>query len=226
MSKKLEQQEGEQNETKFCIRNDYLDTIHSNSWDAQLAVPNDPDMLDWRPVWGLSKPRKGSNNAETVSKWHPIPSHQLWETRVAVKRRQDSGVHHGAPHTNTIHITTQIESRFIAEDNLVPFHCSLILSCETPLQTQVDRRDVIFTVTRLRTPSTDQSSRRPSHHTKRTRIDNCLIGRCPDTSSIFTTRAPVSSRTIASRLSEGHLVSQRPLRVLPMIPTHRHLHLD
>ncbi|GFV43011.1 transposable element Tcb2 transposase [Trichonephila clavipes] len=39
-------------------------------------------------------------------------------------------------------------------------------------------------------------------------------------------RAPVSSRTIAWCLAEGHLVSRRPLRVLPMTPTHRRLHLE
>ncbi|GFT15071.1 transposable element Tcb2 transposase [Trichonephila clavipes] len=32
--------------------------------------------------------------------------------------------------------------------------------------------------------------------------------------------APVSSRTTRRRLAEGHLGLQRPLRVLPMTPTH------
>ncbi|GFV97755.1 hypothetical protein TNCV_2313401 [Trichonephila clavipes] len=51
----------------------------------------------------------------------------------------------------------------------------------------VDRRDVIYTATRLRTPSADQSSRRPSHHTTCPSRANCLIGHYPDTSSTFTT---------------------------------------
>ncbi|GFT97039.1 transposable element Tcb2 transposase [Trichonephila clavipes] len=38
--------------------------------------------------------------------------------------------------------------------------------------------------------------------------------------------APVSSRTIRRRLAEGHLASRRPLRVLPLTPTHRRLHLE
>ncbi|GFW51160.1 transposable element Tcb2 transposase [Trichonephila clavipes] len=38
--------------------------------------------------------------------------------------------------------------------------------------------------------------------------------------------APVSSRTIQRRLAEGHLGSWRPLRVLPLTPTHRHLRLE
>ncbi|GFS58259.1 transposable element Tcb2 transposase [Trichonephila clavipes] len=38
--------------------------------------------------------------------------------------------------------------------------------------------------------------------------------------------APVSSRTIRRRLAEGHLVSRRPLRVLPLTPTHRRLLLE
>ncbi|GFY19321.1 transposable element Tcb2 transposase [Trichonephila clavipes] len=33
--------------------------------------------------------------------------------------------------------------------------------------------------------------------------------------------APVSSRTIRRRLAEGHLEFRRPLRVLPLTPTHR-----
>ncbi|GFV06214.1 transposable element Tcb2 transposase [Trichonephila clavipes] len=38
--------------------------------------------------------------------------------------------------------------------------------------------------------------------------------------------APVSSRTIRRRLAEGHLGSRRPLRVLPLTPTHRLLRLE
>ncbi|GFY34077.1 transposable element Tcb2 transposase [Trichonephila clavipes] len=37
---------------------------------------------------------------------------------------------------------------------------------------------------------------------------------------------PVSSRTIQRHLAERHLGSQRPLRVLPLTPTHRHLRLE
>ncbi|GFU42183.1 hypothetical protein TNCV_4553871 [Trichonephila clavipes] len=46
---------------------------------------------------------------------HPIPSHKLEERYVAVKRRQDQGIHHGPPHTNMIVITAQIKPRFVAE---------------------------------------------------------------------------------------------------------------
>ncbi|KFM57432.1 Transposable element Tcb2 transposase, partial [Stegodyphus mimosarum] len=38
--------------------------------------------------------------------------------------------------------------------------------------------------------------------------------------------APVSSRTIRRRLAEGQLASRRPLRVLPLMPTHRRLRLE
>ncbi|GFV98329.1 transposable element Tcb2 transposase [Trichonephila clavipes] len=37
---------------------------------------------------------------------------------------------------------------------------------------------------------------------------------------------PVSSRTILRRLAEEHLGSRRPLRVLPLTPTHQCLHLE
>ncbi|GFX88409.1 hypothetical protein TNCV_2278771 [Trichonephila clavipes] len=42
----------------------------------------------------------------------------------------------GPPHTNTIAITAQSESRFVAEDDLVLFRWSPILSCVTTLQTE------------------------------------------------------------------------------------------
>ncbi|GFX99086.1 transposable element Tcb2 transposase [Trichonephila clavipes] len=61
-----------------------------------------------------------------------------------------------------------------------------------------DPRDVIYTKDWLRTPSTDQSSRRSPH----------------------------PSRTIRRRLAEGHLGSQRPLPVLPLTATHRHFRLE
>ncbi|GFX20289.1 transposable element Tcb2 transposase [Trichonephila clavipes] len=38
--------------------------------------------------------------------------------------------------------------------------------------------------------------------------------------------ASVSSRTIRRRMAEGHLGSRRPLRVLPLTPTHRRLRLE
>ncbi|GFY12178.1 transposable element Tcb2 transposase [Trichonephila clavipes] len=37
---------------------------------------------------------------------------------------------------------------------------------------------------------------------------------------------PVSSRTMRRRLAERHLGSRRPLRVLPLTPTHRRLRLE
>ncbi|GFW20410.1 hypothetical protein TNCV_4546771 [Trichonephila clavipes] len=42
----------------------------------------------------------------------------------------------GSPHTNTIVITAEIESRFVAKDDLVPFRCSPVSSCAAPLQTE------------------------------------------------------------------------------------------
>ncbi|GFU36844.1 hypothetical protein TNCV_3727081 [Trichonephila clavipes] len=41
----------------------------------------------------------------------------------------------GSPHTNnTIVITAEIVSVFIAKDDLVPFRCSPVTSCVAPLQ--------------------------------------------------------------------------------------------
>ncbi|GFX02647.1 hypothetical protein TNCV_3869841 [Trichonephila clavipes] len=53
------------------------------------------------------------------------------ERYVAVKRRQDCGVHHRPPHTNTIVVTAQIESRFVTEEDLVLFLFSPISSFDT-----------------------------------------------------------------------------------------------
>ncbi|GFT95336.1 transposable element Tcb1 transposase [Trichonephila clavipes] len=41
-----------------------------------------------------------------------------------------------------------------------------------------------------------------------------------------TTSVPVSSRTMRRRLAEEHLGSRSSLCVLPLMPTHRHLHLE
>ncbi|GFT74341.1 uncharacterized protein TNCV_539011 [Trichonephila clavipes] len=49
----------------------------------------------------------------------------------------------------------------------------------------VDPRNVIYVKTRLRTPSTDLSSRRPKRRKKCTRKANCFNGRHPGTSSTF-----------------------------------------
>ncbi|GFV31455.1 hypothetical protein TNCV_3462611 [Trichonephila clavipes] len=76
----------------------------------------------------------------------------------------------------------------------------------------LDKRDVIYTRTRLRMPSTDLLARRPSHHTSLVE-PNALVG-AVQTQAAPSLRASVSSRTIVRCLTEGHLVSRRPLRVL------------
>ncbi|GFV01443.1 uncharacterized protein TNCV_2960371 [Trichonephila clavipes] len=49
----------------------------------------------------------------------------------------------------------------------------------------VDPRDVLYTKTRLRTPSTDHLSRRPPYRKKCVLIANCFIGRHPSTGRTF-----------------------------------------
>ncbi|GFU56402.1 transposable element Tcb1 transposase [Trichonephila clavipes] len=73
----------------------------------------------------------------------------------------------------------------------------------------MDPRNVFYTKTRLRKPSTEQSSRRPPHRKKSTCTPNCFIGRHPGTGSTLT-RIPVASRTIRRHLPERHLGSWRP----------------
>ncbi|GFT89363.1 transposable element Tcb2 transposase [Trichonephila clavipes] len=87
----------------------------------------------------------------------------------------------------------------------------------------VDSRDVIYKKTRLKTPSTDQWSRRPPHRKKCTRTANCFFITI-QAQVAPSLGAPVSSRTIRRHLAEGYLESRRPLRVLT--PTHRRLRLE
>ncbi|GFW82590.1 transposable element Tcb2 transposase [Trichonephila clavipes] len=72
-----------------------------------------------------------------------------------------------------------------------------------------------------------QTSRREDHNILRNArvqpIDSSAAIQAHVAPSLGT---PVSSRTIRRRLAEGHLGSRRPLRVLPLTPTHRRLRLE
>ncbi|GFX22704.1 transposable element Tcb2 transposase [Trichonephila clavipes] len=74
-------------------------------------------------------------------------------------------------------------------------------------------------------PSTHQSSRKPSDHSVCTRRAICLIGRGLNTGHTLITGS-CSSRTIRRRLAKEHLGLRRPLRMLPLTPTHLRLHLE
>ncbi|GFX94574.1 uncharacterized protein TNCV_3088031 [Trichonephila clavipes] len=68
------------------------------------------------------------------------------------------------------------------------------------------------------TLSTNQSSRRPPHHTKCTRKANCFIGR-----HLGIIRGPCVFSNQTKALAEGHLGSCHPLRVLLLMPSQRRL---
>ncbi|GFV15354.1 hypothetical protein TNCV_4833811 [Trichonephila clavipes] len=89
----------------------------------------------------------------------------------------------------------------------------------------MDRKDVIYRVTWLRTTSTDESSRRPSHPTTRTRRANCHIGRCQDTGSTFPTDPCVfpNHRKVPFRRISGVAAS---FMCTANAATHRRLRLD
>ncbi|GFU33963.1 uncharacterized protein TNCV_656291 [Trichonephila clavipes] len=77
---------------------------------------------------------------------------------------------------------------------------SLLYQPDSPLPL-LDPTDVIYTKTRLRTPLTDQSLRRPPHRKKLTRTTYCFSGRHPCTGSTFTMEPCVfSNHTKASGL--------------------------
>ncbi|GFV14866.1 transposable element Tcb2 transposase [Trichonephila clavipes] len=66
------------------------------------------------------------------------------------------------------------------------------------------------------------TSRREDRHIVQSTVSSAAIQAQVAPSS----GAPVSSQTIRRRLAEGHLGSQRPLRVLPLMPTQRRLRLE
>ncbi|GFY09191.1 transposable element Tcb2 transposase [Trichonephila clavipes] len=71
-----------------------------------------------------------------------------------------------------------------------------------------------------------QTSRRERHHI----IRNARVQPTSSSSAIAKVApslgALMSSRTIRRRLAEGHFGTGRPLRVLPLTPTHRRLRLE
>ncbi|GFW65601.1 HTH_Tnp_Tc3_2 domain-containing protein [Trichonephila clavipes] len=72
-----------------------------------------------------------------------------------------------------------------------------------------------------------QTSRREDHHIVRNvRVQPTASSAAIQAQVAPSLAAPVSSRTIRRRLAEGHLGSRRPLRVLPLTPTHRCLLLE
>ncbi|GFU65282.1 hypothetical protein TNCV_299811 [Trichonephila clavipes] len=94
-------------------------------------MPNSPSqiipyMLEWRQIWGSARQRKGSNSAKAV--YQEIPLVYLAKARLRCSPR--------VPHTNTIGITAEIESEFVAKDDLAPFRCSPVSFCAAPLQTE------------------------------------------------------------------------------------------
>ncbi|GFW45194.1 transposable element Tcb2 transposase [Trichonephila clavipes] len=74
-------------------------------------------------------------------------------------------------------------------------------------------------------PSTDLPWGRPPPHKKCTSTANCFISHHSGTGSTFT-RGPCVFSNHTRRLAEGHLESRRPLRVLPLTPTHGRLRLE
>ncbi|GFY22289.1 transposable element Tcb2 transposase [Trichonephila clavipes] len=64
------------------------------------------------------------------------------------------------------------------------------------------------------------SSREESHVVRNPRVQPIASSAAIQAQVAPSIVAPVSSQTIRRRLAEGHLGSRRPLRVLPLKPTH------
>ncbi|GFY04262.1 transposable element Tcb2 transposase [Trichonephila clavipes] len=72
-----------------------------------------------------------------------------------------------------------------------------------------------------------QTSRQEDHHIVRnTRVQPTSSSDAIQAQIAPSLEALVSSRTIRRRQAKGHLGSRRPLRVLPLMPTHRRLGLE
>ncbi|GFW04522.1 transposable element Tcb2 transposase [Trichonephila clavipes] len=90
----------------------------------------------------------------------------------------------------------------------------------------VDLKEMSFT-RRIGSGCPRQTCRREDHHIVR----NSRVQPTASSAAIQAQVAPslvalVSFRTIRRRLTEGHLGSRHPLRVLPLTPTHQHLRLE
>ncbi|GFT25193.1 transposable element Tcb2 transposase [Trichonephila clavipes] len=81
---------------------------------------------------------------------------------------------------------------------------------------------VIYTATSFSGRPRQTSCREDRHIIRHARVEPTASF----TQAAPSIRAPVSSRTIAMCLTDGHLISRRPSRGLPMTPTHQYLRLE
>ncbi|GFW29595.1 hypothetical protein TNCV_3934631 [Trichonephila clavipes] len=70
------------------------------------------------------------------TQWHPIPSHQLCEWLSLKNKDRIEAFTLAPPQMNTIAITAEIESGFVAYNDLIPFRFSPVSSCVASLQTK------------------------------------------------------------------------------------------
>ncbi|GFX78555.1 transposable element Tcb2 transposase [Trichonephila clavipes] len=100
------------------------------------------------------------------------------------------------------------------------------MQCDCALQTAGRRRLPSFSV-EYKTGRPSQTSRRDDCHIVRNaRIQPTASSTAIQAQVAPSLGTPVSSRTIRRRMAEGHLGSRRPIRVLPLTPTHRRLRLE
>ncbi|GFV24297.1 hypothetical protein TNCV_422871 [Trichonephila clavipes] len=93
-----------------------LPLIRSNSWNAQLVVPNDPRNTRLETNLGIGQVKEGNDTPYHLTSCGSsvsLQSKYMIEAFTTV-----------SPHENTIVITEEIESGFVAKDNLFPFRCS------------------------------------------------------------------------------------------------------
>ncbi|GFV63191.1 hypothetical protein TNCV_2077231 [Trichonephila clavipes] len=120
--------------------------VHSNSWDAQLAVPNDPRYarletnlgigMSWTYRWAVMVPliyTKGDHILYAITP-HTIASAVGVMCRCKVKvglRRSPRGLHTRTQLSSLLRL--DLDSR-VDKDDLVPFRCSPVSMCAAPLQ--------------------------------------------------------------------------------------------
>ncbi|GFU34977.1 uncharacterized protein TNCV_2992611 [Trichonephila clavipes] len=86
----------------------------------------------FRSIFAVTLPLIRSNWWNAQLAIQNDPRYARLESNLGIGQAKEGG----SPHTNTIVITAEIESRFIAKDDQIPFRCSSVSSSTAPTKTE------------------------------------------------------------------------------------------
>ncbi|GFU51139.1 HTH_Tnp_Tc3_2 domain-containing protein [Trichonephila clavipes] len=136
----------------------------------------------------------------------------------------------GSPRTNTSVTTAEIESGFVAEDDVVPFRCSPVSSCVAPRQMEASMGGCQGQCTgsqKVECTVAEGQGRPRNTNDREDRAIRRVATSAPTTSLASIQRhLPPSRHPVPSRETIFGLRSRRPLRRLPLTPHHRQCRLD